>query len=124
MTTLSKRPSAARSAALLIYAEGPKTREELYAAVDFGNQPSKRGGVLRDAVNGGWLEVREDGKYDVTFQALAMLEQENTEKPVKFVGEKAAPRSINLMNRPAYVPPPKRIPRDDEPAWAKRGKTT
>ncbi|MCS0808666.1 hypothetical protein NX774_12120 [Massilia agilis] len=119
MSKLTKRPSAARSAAQLIFAEGPKSREELYSAVDFGDQPAKRTAMLREAVNSGWLEVRTDGKYDLTQIALEMLEQE--ERPVarKPAGEIALPRSINVMIRQPYVPP-KRIARSDEPEWSRR----
>lgn len=119
MTTLSKRPSA-RSAALLIYQQGPKTREELFRLADFGRKPSLRGAMLDAAIHDGWLEEHGD-LIDITQLAFSTLAKEGYKRGVTKPTGIALPYQFDNMKRPPYVPP-KRIPRDDEPVWARRVK--
>jgi hypothetical protein len=115
------RPSAARSAALLVFNQGPKTREELFTAINFGTGNAKRLATLEKAVSEGYLEVRADGKYDLTQRCFEELESEGSTVPKQeSIGSVALPNQFSVFDRPTYVPPPRRIPRDDEPAWSKR----
>jgi hypothetical protein len=119
MTHLTKpaRPTVAYRAALLIFNEGPTNRGTLFSRIDFGVKESTREANLTRAIDAGWL-VRTDSGIDITDDARELLE-ECAEQPSGFVGEKAAPRSMNLMKRPPWKGFT-RIPRADEPAWSIR----
>lgn len=45
-----------------LHKHGPIPKEELFAAVSFGQQPSKRQDVLDRAMQAGWLIETSDGK--------------------------------------------------------------
>jgi hypothetical protein len=110
------RPNqASYKAAELILRRGVLSERDLFAAVDFGARAGNRHAALNRAIDSGWL-VRVDDLIGVSSFAREHLA--NKPKEV-YIGKKAEPRSINLMNRKPYVPPT-RIPRADEPEWSKR----
>lgn len=120
MTALTKplKPTAAYKAAQLIYEEGPMPKAALFAKVDFGVAADIRNGTLRRAIDAGWLDVNEAGYVDVTFEALALLEQEARRQKPEPTGSVATPRECNVYKRKPYSPP-KRFVRDDVPAWSR-----
>lgn len=111
------RQSQASYKAAQLLLSGPMAERELFAAIDFGPKPCLRNEALTRAIDTGWL-VRNHDLIDLT--EFAREHFEDAPKPV-FVGKAAEPRSINVMDRPAYVPP-KRLPRDDEPDWSLRAR--
>lgn len=120
MTALTKplKPTAAYKAAQLIYEEGPMLKAALFAKVDFGIAADIRNGTLRRAVEAGWLDVNDAGYVDVTFEALALLEQEARSQKHEPTGTIATPRTANVYARKPYSPP-KRVIREDVPQWSK-----
>lgn len=115
------RNSAAYKAAELLYQTGPKTESDLFSSVGFGYREYIRRGRLREAIDEGWLRHLPDYMVDLTEFARAHFDEQPPE--ARRMGKVAEPRSINLMDRKPYQPP-KRLPRGDEPEWAKRSDVT
>jgi hypothetical protein len=116
-TGILQRASAAYKVGEYLHKNGPQTEEQLFAAVRFGTRQGDRARRLQDAIIDGWLTTTPSGLINLTDAARKHFEQA---KP-PYVGKVAEPRSINMMERPAWVPP-KRIVRDDVPAWSVRVK--
>lgn len=119
LTGIPQRASAAYKAGEYLHKNGAQTEEELFAAVKFGTRPCDRARRLQDAIIDGWLTTTPSGLINLSDAARKYFEQA---KP-RYVGKVAGPRQINLMDRPPYVPP-KRMVRDDVPAWSIRAKPT
>jgi hypothetical protein len=116
-TGIPQRASAAYKAGEYLHKNGPQTEEELFAAVKFGTRPGDRARRLQDAIIDGWLTTTPNGLVALTDAA-----RDHFAKPKsRYVGKVALPRQIDVMNRPPYVPP-KRVIRDDVPAWSVRAK--
>jgi hypothetical protein len=114
------RPSqASYKAAELIHRDGPMMERDLFALIDFGARASNRASALDRAIDAGWL-TRSNDRIALTDFAREYLDAKPKER---YVGKVAEPRSINMMKRKPYSPP-KRIPRDDEPEWSRRGGAT
>jgi hypothetical protein len=112
------KTTAAYKAAALIFQEGPMMPADLFSQVDFGVAADIRNGTLRRAVEAGWLELCPDGSITTT-QAAHDLVATEARIEGKYIGQRATSRDINLMARPAYVPP-RRMRRNDEPKWSER----
>lgn len=117
ITTVPYRNSAAYHAAEYLHREGPKGEVELFVAVGFGKTHALRREKLQHAINQGWLCRLPGYLIGLTDFARSQFD----EAPSAPMGQIAAARIVNLMNRSAYVPP-KRYVRDDVPAFSVRPK--
>ena len=114
---IPKKSSAAYKVARLIYDTYPKTDAELNTVLDLGNRRLIWLSIDA-AIESGWLRRVLD-RYELTGYARTYFDTE----PVKFAGQVAAPRIVNVMASKAYSPP-KRMVRDDVPVWSVRSGTT
>jgi hypothetical protein len=118
---LPKRSSAAYLAGALIYEEGSKIDADLFGRVHFGTKPSVRVANLERDIQSGWLRRLSCGRIALTDRSLQHYEGAQTPPEPKFVGQVAAPRQIDLMNRPPiskrFIPSVRGI-RTDIPAWS------
>jgi hypothetical protein len=119
MTNVPSPRGALYRASELIYQEGSKTESQLFSAIDFGHKPSVRAKALAEAIGDGWLIRLGDGRIALSTFAVDHFDEIPREPPPKFVGQVAAPRHVDLMNRKPYSPP-KRMVRGDVPAWSLR----
>ena len=124
---MSRPPSssAAYRAGSIIHHNGPQTRAALFAEVDFGRFASQQNTRLDNSIDSGWLKELPDGRIDLSANTRDHYEGKipSPKKPA-YVGQVAAPRSMDLMSRPDYKSPPKRVPRADEPVWSRREKVS
>jgi hypothetical protein len=125
MTMLAQKMmqgSIVHNAARTIYTIGPMLPEALFSRVHFGDFHYLQMQALHRAVKNGWLVIGESGVVNITEAAHKQIETElakpSANEPV-YQGVKAEPRQVNVLKRPAYVPP-KRAIRQDVPDWSKR----
>jgi hypothetical protein len=120
---IPNRHSAAYAAGALIYQEGSKPEADLFARVDYGHAPNRRKINLERDIESGWLRRVAGNRIALTDWALTYYENEPAAEEPKFVGRPAAPRQVDVMQRPPiskrFIPNP-RGQRDDVPAWSVR----
>lgn len=95
-------------AAQYIFEYGPQADVALFQAIDFGPREYYRE-KLRRAFSCQWLVQTPEG-VDIT--ELAREHFAGPMPKIEYVGQMAGPRFVDLMNRPAYVPP-RRLVRAD-----------
>jgi hypothetical protein len=128
--TIPLKSGPLHKAAELIYMTGSKTDDELLVAVDFGRRTKADGPRQRldKAISNGWFIRLLDGRIALSRFALDYLDEHPpSEAPVRYLGIAAAPRQIDVLNRPSlsrkYLLKPQGS-RADVPAWSVRGNTT
>lgn len=108
--TIPAKHTAAYRAGAYLHANGPKSQTDLLCAIDFGS-PSKARDCLQRAIRSGWLVVTAGDAITLGDLAHAHFTDLGAEEP-KYVGQIVPPRSVNLMDRPAYVPERRIVRRD------------
>lgn len=106
-----------------LHKHGPKTKEELFTAVSFGGQQSKRQGVLDRAIQVGWLVVTDDGKITCTTDARIYYDSLQPAPGDEPAREPTAPQyrgDWRTGSLSATHIPNRRGPRADVPAWSVR----
>jgi hypothetical protein len=112
--------SAAYKAGEFLYQNGPKPEADVFQAVDFGTRARARLNRLQAAIIDGWLAITPNGLIVCSKAALDHFDDQ-PEPSSKYVGKVAAPRIIDVMNRPAWrsnLNP--RGNRSDIPDWSHR----
>jgi hypothetical protein len=95
-----RHTEAVYKAAELIYNDGPKTRAELFRAVDFADR-KRRFEKLARAIHSDWLVELPGALIGITDFAREHFDDDEQSTPA-YVGQVAGPRDMNLMQRPAY----------------------
>jgi hypothetical protein len=106
-------------AAVAIFDNGIMTPQVLHIFVNLGDTANKRDRNLERGIETGWLTMQLDGTIQVTEIARRQIKEDREEATRVLVPETVPSRQVNLLNRPAYVPP-KRTIRQDVPDWSKR----
>lgn len=106
-------------AAVAIFDNRAMSLKLLNTFVDLGDTIPKRDRNLARAIETGWLKVNRDGSVDITELARRQINEDREEATRVLVHEAVPPRQVDLLHRPAYVPP-KRAMRHDVPDWSKR----
>jgi hypothetical protein len=107
-----QRDDSAYKAAVLIYSSGTSQMAgSLVARIECDGNQEQRAAALEQAIRTGWLRRLDDGRIALTDFALEHFETAPTRK---FVGQVAAPRVVDIMNRKPYKTPA-RLGRTDAP---------
>jgi len=106
-------------AAVAIFDLGPMPIHLLNAHARLGGVPNILYRNLERAIETGWLVMDRDGIVNVTEIGRRQIIEDRDEAKRVLIAEPVPPRQVNLLHRPAYVPP-KRAIRQDVPDWSKR----
>lgn len=121
MTSFARlKATSAYKAAMLIMDEGPMMPTDLFARVDFGLTNTSRRQAISRAIASGLLVYANSGAIDITPEArdyFDSLDDDQEQSAKRYVGTPAAPRSMNVYERPPYRAPQRVIRADAPPLY-------